>query len=244
MPKPMVSVDADATLRDIRRIAGDQFPFAFAKGLTILAKMGKRAVQQQTRHEFNLKTEFIPRGITIRAARKSDVKTKARADAAVLTRPLISSFMPPHERGGVKRPGAYGGASDKGRMLALPGRDLRKSAYQTKTGRVKKRWRVGTLLKNYNQLGPREAAGLRGSRKRFGPRTPFIVRSSRSGQALVVRRRSLRQRRPLEILYILVPSARIPSHWKFEPTVRLIVRANYVRVIAFTTMQALQTARR
>jgi len=245
MRGPMLRVDNSATLRAMARISERQFPFAFARGLTTLAKMGRLAAQRRTRAEFDLKTEFIPQGITIQAARKSELRTRARTNAYVLTKPRISTFMPAHEFSALKTPGAYSGASDKGRMLAIPGRDLRKQAYQTRSGKVKKRYRISELLKWYNQLNPREAARAQGQRSRFNPRTPFLLRSSSSGQLLVVRRRSAKRgaRYPLEILYVLVPEARIPARWRFHPAVQEVVRANYVRVMRYSMLQALRTAR-
>jgi hypothetical protein len=238
-----IRIDSRATLRQMKAIAGVHFPFAFAKSLTNLAQLGRDAAQENTRKRFQLHSEFIPRGITIEAAKKSDIINKARANAYVLTKPKVSEFMPIHEEGGQKRPGAFSGGHDKGRMLAIPSRWLRKQNYMTKSGRVRKKWRPSELLKHYNQLKPNQAARLRGTRKRFGPRTPFIMRSK--GNSYIVRRLSGGKYAsyPLQFLYYLVPEARIPERWKFHPAVELVVIQNFVQVFATNIRQALLTAR-
>lgn len=238
-----VRMDADKALMQMKAIAGRHFPFAFAKSLTELAQMGRDAAQLNTRKRFKLKSEFIPRGITIEAAKKSDIIAHAKANAYVLTKPKVSEFMPIHEEGGAKRPGAHSGKHDQGRMLAIPSRWLRKQNYQTKSGRVKKKWRPSELLKHYNQLKPNEAARLRGTRKRFGPRTPFIRRWK--GNSFIVRRASGAKYAsyPLQILYYLVPEARIPERWKFHPAVEEVVAANFGRVFNKNIKMALASAK-
>lgn len=240
-----VSMDASKAMLQMKAIAGRHFPFAFAKSLTDLAKLGRDGVRLETRKRFKLHGEFIPRGITIQAAKKSELKTKGRTNAFVLTRPLVSDFMPRHETGGVKTPGAFSGASDKGRMLAIPAPALRKRKYRTKTGKVRKQYRPSELLKYYNQLRPEQAARQRGSRQRFAPRPAFII-EGKGGQAMIVRRRSAAKGRnyPLEVLYFLVPTASISPRWGFEDTVIDVVKGNFGRVFKENIEMALATATR
>lgn len=239
-----LKVDSRATLKAMAEISQRQFPFAFARGLTILAKAGKKAAQDRTRSQFKIKTEFIPQGITIQAARKAELKARGRTNAYVLTKPRISTFMPAHESGALKTPGAFSGGSDKGRMLAVPARGLLRQPYRTKTGKVKKRFRPTELLKRYNQLRPEDAARVRGSRSRFGPRTPFLIRSKEGNRLLLVRRLSTKNRYPLDVLYTFMPAARIPARWRFHPAVQKVVQVQYTRVMKLSMIQALQTAKR
>jgi hypothetical protein len=242
MPTIGAKVEMEDTLRALKQIAGDQWPFAMAKSLTDLAKRGRDGAQVRTRRAFDLKTEFIPRGITIKSAKKSDVKLRGTADAAVLTKPLVSEFMPIHEFSGVKTPGPYTGAHDSGKMLAIPGRDLRGRKYLTGRGKVRKRWAPAELLKQYNAMSPREAARTRGGRERAGARVPFVTQIG-SGTPAIVRRKSKRKRLPLEVLWVFVPESRIPKHWRMEETVQRIVKGTYQMVFKRNVEQALATRR-
>jgi hypothetical protein len=133
----------------------------------------------------------------------------------VHTAPIISGFMPIHETGGIRNPHAGGSGRDRGRALALPGEDLRRRNYRTKTGRVRKRWKPGELLKYYNE-GNRGRAQARSGRG--GRRRAFITKT-KGGVPVVLRRRG-RARYPLERLYVFTPRAAIKPTWKFEPTVK------------------------
>jgi hypothetical protein len=238
-------LDADKALRQMAAIAGRHAPFAFVKSLTNLAQMGRDAARKRTEAEFDLKSGFIPRGITIQPAKLSQMKSTGHADAYVLTKPIISEWMPAHEYGAVKRPGSYGGKGDKGRMLAIPSRWLRKQNYQLRSGKVRAKWRPSKLLEGYNSISPRDAARQRGQRKRFGPRTPFITTLD-GGVRAIVRRASpvgAKQPYPLQVLWILVPEARIPERWRFHPAVEEVVAANFGQVFARNIRHALATAR-
>lgn len=239
-PVLTLSMDADDMLKQLRRIAGDQFPFALAKALTNLAQIGQVTAQLKTRTTFNLHSDFIPRGIRIIPARKSDVKSMGIATSAVYTAPRISTFMPGHELGEVRSPFA-GGARDKGKFIAVPGRDLRSKSYKTGTGKVRKRWRPSTLLANYTRLEGNKGSTHRDRAPGGRKGTPFIVRDKSNGTAMIVRRRGKKQY-PLEVLYILIPRATIKPVWRFEETVQEAVDQVYLPVFDRAISQALITA--
>lgn len=242
MPDPVItlSVDADAALKQMRIIAGDQFPFAIARGLTELAKLGQIAVQVKTRQTFKLHGEFIPKGIRIRPAKKTDVKSTGIGTSAVFTAPKISGFMPGHETGEVRSPFA-GGANDRGKFIAIPGRDLKTKAFKTGSGRVRKRWRPAELLKNYDRVGRGHGAKVqqvsRGGRKG----KPFIIHGRNSGVPMIVRRRGKSQF-PLELLYIFSERATIKPVWDFEERVQETVEGLYIPVLEMSITQAMLTA--
>jgi hypothetical protein len=212
------------TRRGLSDIQLEQFPYALAKTLTEIAKGATEAVRKRTREAFKLHGEFIPRGVSFTSAKKSDIRATGEGTTAVFTKPLISGFMPIHEEGGVRTPNSGGEGSDRGRALSQPGQTLLTKAYRTGTGRVRKRWKVSTLLQGY--IGKRRGVSLTGglTRTTRGGRKgqPFVIRSKGSDVPIVVRRAGVK-RYPLELLYIFSKRARYKPSWRFEQTVADVV---------------------
>jgi len=240
MPNAIKVLSAD-TIRALSSIQRQQFPFAFAKSLTQIAKTVQTGVQMRTRLEFQLHSEFIPRGIRIIPAKKGDVKT-GRAFSAVYTAERISTFMPIHEEGGQREPSRQsgGGGGDKGASFALPGQFLQTKKFRTSTGKVKQRWRPAELLRNYRRHGSgggKLVAVSRGGRKK----TPFIIRGKGSGVPMIVRRKS-KKRTPLEVLYIFSSRATIKPVWDFEETVEKVVQLGFSKKFSRNLALAVETA--
>jgi hypothetical protein len=234
-----VEIRHDETMRQLKAIAGSQWPFALAKGTTQLAKQGQEAARVRTREEFDLHGNFIPGGIGIKPGKKADVKSIGIARAAVLTKPGISGFMPIHERGGERTPHA-GSGKDKGKAIAIPGRDLKSRSYKTGTGKTRKRWKPAELLKDYRKRtsGSKVVRVSRGGRKG----KPFIIRGQHSGVPMIVRRRSKAQY-PLELLYIFSERATYEPTWKFEDVVKETVSGRYQIVIGQAVADALAASK-
>jgi hypothetical protein len=218
-----VSVDAKKTLAQLNRIQKSQWPFALALALTNTAKDGQVAVQLQSRLSFNLRSEFITRGIRIKPAQKSDIVRFGLAISDVHTAERISTFMPVHEPGGTRLPVARGRGQDKGRSIAYPGKDL-PSSYRTGRGAIKERWKPANLLKGYRTgaRGKSQGKQIRVGKKSQG--RAFIIRTGK-GTPLIVRRRG--GGRELERLYVLFPEAKIKPRWKFEDSVIRAVRRDF-----------------
>lgn len=231
--------DKTAAMRSLNDLERDQFPFAYAKSLTEVAALAQLAVQQRTRQHFDLHTEFIPRGIAKQTAKKSDIKNYGIAEAAVYTRDRISSFMPIHEEGGIRKPSARSGGRDKGKALAIPGEHIERYSTKTRTGKTKRRWRPGTLLdtgRPHSKSRTRKTKQVsRGGRKG----KPFIIVGRGSGVPMIVRRVG-KTRYPLEILYIFSGRARIPSGWKFEDTVHRVANEMFESVFRHELSVAVQ----
>jgi len=219
-----VSVDAKKTLAQLDRLKRSQWPFALALALTNVAKDGQVAAQLQTRLAFKLRSDFVPRGIRITPAQKSDIQRFGLAMSDVHTAERISSFMPIHEVGGMRRPVAKGTGRDKGRSLAYPGEDL-PSSYRTGRGAVKERWRPSTLLRGSytGARGKSKGKQIRVGRKSQGK--AFVIRTS-SGTPIVVRRASSSSY-PLQRLYVFFPEAKINRRWGFEDSVVEAVKRDF-----------------
>jgi len=218
----MAEIFVRDTIRDLNRIERVQLPFVLAKTLTQTARGAAQAGRIRTRKAFDLHGEFIPKGIRFRPASKSDLLRFGFIESDVHTAERISTFMPIHERGGIRKPTA-GAGRDKGRAFAIPGEDLRERSFRTRSGRVRKRWRPGTLLQGYSrkraERGPR--SGRTNRRKAF-------VRRGRGGVPLVLRRRGPK-RYPLERLYIFEPQVKIDADWGLEQAVRRYVGFAFTR---------------
>lgn len=222
MPEQMVRIDfnVDEVKRSLKWLAKSQFPFAYARTLTDTARACKQAVGIQARRVFKLHGEFIPRSIRIQAARKSDVVRMGFAEAAVFTGHKLDGWIGLQEWGGTKTPFASR-ARDKGRSLALPTRDLSKMSYKTKTGRIKKRLKPSTLLKNFR--GSSSYGKIRVREKGTATKKAFIVRA-RDGTPMIVRRKT-RSQYPLQILYTFEKKGKVKPKWGFVKTCERVANA-------------------
>lgn len=139
-----VQVDQKDFQKDLSRLQRDQFPFAFAKTLTQAAKLGQTAIRAQTKKVFRLHTEFIPNGIRIEPALKSEVRAGG-GEAAVYTADDIS-FMNIHEEGGTKKP--------RGAALAIPSFPAQRTTpdLKTRTGKVRQKYLPRKLLEKKGSL--------------------------------------------------------------------------------------------
>jgi hypothetical protein len=231
--------DKAAAMRGLSEVERKHFPFAYAKSLTEVAKKAQEAVQQRTRQAFELHSEFIPRGIAIQSAKKSDFKKYGYAESAVFTKNRISSFMPIHEEGGVRNPSAHGEGRDKGVALAVPGMGLNKYNRKTRTGRTKKRWKPGTLLdagRPHSKSRTRRTRQIgRGGRKG----KPFIITGRNSGVPMIVRRVG-KKRYPLEVLYIFSRKAKIKGGWQFEDTVSKVANREFETIFRRNLAEAVR----
>jgi len=234
--------DARRSLSSLER---DQFPFALAKTLTDIAGKAVEGVKSKTRQQFNLHSEFIPRGISRSYARKSDVKNKGVGTTVVFTKPIISGWMPVHEGGGVRtaNSGGGGGGTDKGKYLAIPAADLLQRAYKTGTGKTRKRWKPGTLMANYRKARNVSMSGgltrsTRGGRKG----APFVIRAKNSGTPMIVRRKGV-QRYPLELLYIFSRRSKFKPVWGFEKKVNQLVDTEFNALLRVNLDKAVRSAR-
>jgi hypothetical protein len=247
MPKAQGPIDvatvvktAKKTLEQLDKFALQQWPFALALALTRTAQMAQDAVQQKTRMQFGLHTQFIPRGVRTQAASKSDIRTFGLAEANVHTASRIASFMPVHELGGSRTPVAGGKGNDKGKSIALPAYDLESKRFRTSTGKIAKRWKPSELLKNYNSRAGAGVGGQKVVRVSRGGRKgkPFIIRGRGSGVPMIVRRRG-KSAYPLELLYIFSRRATYKPVWDFAEEVDRAVDAHFVDNLTRAVGQAL-----
>ncbi len=251
MPKSQGPIDvatvvrtAKRTLAELDKFALQQWPFALALALTRTAQMAQDAVQQRTRMQFGLHTQFIPRGVRTQAASKSDIRTFGLAEANVHTASRIASFMPVHELGGSRSPVAGGTGNDKGKSIALPAQDLENRKFRTSTGKISKRWKPSELLKDYNSRASSGSKGQKVVRVSRGGRKgkPFIIRGRGSGVPMIVRRRG-KAAYPLELLYIFSQRATYKPTWEFAEEVGRAVDAHFVDNLTRAVVQAIGGAK-
>lgn len=226
-----VQVDARSAIQAVDSLHRNQVPFAIARSLTETAKKAQIAVQLITRNKFDLHSEFIPRGIRVKSARKAEAKL-GFANAAVYTAPRISTFMPIHEMSGSRKA--------RNRAIAVPGRALKQKQYRTNTGRVKKKWRPSVLLQDWSGAGRGSA---RTGRSGGGGRQRAFIIPDRGNSPAMIARRTGRGSRPLEVLYILIPVAEYKAVWDFENTVRTVAEKVFKTEFSIAMKQAIATAR-
>lgn len=231
------------TYKALSDVEKQQFPYALAKTITEVAQIAVKMVQQRTRQEFDLKTEFIPKGIARTSAKKSDIRTKGEGTSVIFTKPLISGFMPIHERGGVRRPVAKG-SGDRGKALSIPARDVLKRSYRTGRGAVRKQWKPSSLLEGYKQqrlpASVYSQVILGKVRKTKG--RAFVTRLRSSGVAVIARRLT-NYPMPIELLYVFSRRARYKGTWGFEKTVQVAVDLRFETRLKANLAIAVRTAR-
>ena len=202
-----IKVFSEKTLRSLTKLEQSQHPFVFAKALTLVAEGSAEKVRKRMRLAYDLKTEFIPKGVRRTMAKKSDIKSKGKASSVVFTMDKIG-FMGTHEDGSTRTPHS-GGRDDKGRSIAIPGKEFLNKFY-TKSGRTKKTFKPQTLLTNFSRTKGTKRGAYSGTRRRLA----FVVRSKKKGTPMIVRRRT-QKRLPLEVLYVFSKKA------KFKPTLNM-----------------------
>ena len=222
------TAEVEAQLKALER---DHFPFALSKTLTQVSNLAVEAVRAETRQKFDLKTEFIPRGISRTVAKKSDVKNKGIGTTVVFTKPIISGWMPIHETGGARTPHGSG-SRDKGVAFTLPGRDIGKYSTKTATGATRKRWKAKELLKTYSgrRLPASVYAQVIQGRVLKRKSDAFIIKGRASGVPMIVRRLTS-ERMPLEILYVFTRRATYKGVWDFAKTVEDTVENNFEKLL-------------
>ena len=218
----MITVNTEEVERDIKWFMRKEYPWALKKTLDAMAKEGQKAVQIQTRKEFSLHTDFVPKGVWAQVAKKKDIIAKGEGQSAVFTAPRISGFMPIHETGGTRTP-------QQSRNIAIPAQDLKQLNFRTSTGKVKKQYKPKTLLEAFNR-----GTSSSGSRTKDA----FLIRG-KGGTPLIVRRKT-KARYPLKVLYNLSRSASYKERWDFEDTVRQVVRRDFAKVFAREMENALR----
>lgn len=238
MPEQYIQINVDKTIKALSNLERKQWPFALAKTLTNVAQLAKERVHVRTQRVFKLRNKkFILKGITIRPAKKTDVRM-GKGEAEVYTKPSISRFMTHHEKGALRRP-------IRSKVIASPAKDLKGKQFRTAKGRVKKTWSPKTLMKqagSYAWMYKYErSVGLPQTQRHNKRLKPFII-STKTGAKAIVRRKT-RKSRKLEYLWILKRVVRIDPDWKFEKTVRHVVDRVFEGILKRNLAKAVRTAK-
>ena len=226
-----IIVDSKDFMRDAKYIGGTAYPKAVALTFKHIARKAKEDVQDETRRNFHLHSDYIPKGIRSTPEKKSQVLAAAKSveryhdiTAAVYLRPGSGKrsldFMVDHETGGTKT--ARGGGN-----IAIPAKDLANYSSKTSRGAIRKNWKPAQLLAYYNREGG-NTKGNKLRKKGRGSIKKAYLKKSKSGDIQIVRRKN-KKSRSLEFLYTFKKSADIKATWDFEKTVRKSVENNYVR---------------
>jgi hypothetical protein len=238
MPEKKMQIKIDLTdfSASAKRLNNTLWPRTVVNALADIADEGAQAVRARTKRVFDLHSDYIPRGVKS-IPKNAQQKTAAATalekygdfQAAVYLRGSTSprqslEFMTDHEQGTIRTP--------HGELIAVPMKGLKKYAYRTSSGAIRKRWKPATLLQRYSSTpaqfdfaGGRTttAKNYKGPRKRRQPGNAFIIRL-KSGSPAIVRRTDTggHKKRNLEFLYVLKPKEKIKEQWRFVETVRAV----------------------
>lgn len=197
--------------------AEKQIPFATAQTLTVLAARGKKKVEKGMDKEFNLRNTFSKRGIqTNRAEKKawpncfSEVGVHEKRD-----------YLIDHILGGTRK-----GNASHGR--AVIGADFAGSARGV-SGKVKKGKRPSALVARSKKRRKRRGRKAFVAKHRV-PSLPFIIKSKRGANDLVVQRMGAGRRDELQLLYAFNQQVKIKESFDFDGYVQRVVKEDAAEV--------------
>jgi len=191
-----------------------QFRFAIAKALTTTAKQVQAEVQKNMRTRFQIRRDWVIKGIRIEAAKKADLL------AVVYSR---DDFMGRQEYGTDKRP-------KRDKYLAIPLKAVRKSKSD-----------IIRAVDLPNNLGKAQATMFRGGKSKDikgAGGTVFFMKIS--GKLYLCRRR---KNKDVEKMYLLVPRAKIPKRLNLEQDAQAITARNFGQNLKDALEYAMRTAR-
>lgn len=250
-------IDIDGTIKDIQRLYGKEWPRTLAGYIGDMAANAEHAAELQTRRKFDLHSEYVPRGIRSTPGTPAQLQKVAKSlekyydgFGAVYLRgspdPKRSlSFMVHHEVGFKRKPHSVWRSANDQRLIATPGEGLKNKSYRTQSGRIKERYKPGTLLKRFESSGSRYEQGTTLTNKYPGRRGPgkarvpgkvFLIRGNNSGYPIAVRRITRgggeEGKGKLETLYAMHPDIEVKGGlWEFEDTVIRVSQRAHRRLI-------------
>lgn len=238
--KKFIVMHSKEATRALTNLQKEQHPFAFAKSLTQVAEGAVLAVRSKMHREFDMKTEFIPKGVRRTPAKKSDIKNKGEGQAVVFTMKGID-FFTLHEEGGYREIAISGGGADKGKAFAMPGSRDMGDSMETSTGKIRANYKPKRLLQNYEGINNTKRRGT-GKSGRGRPKEAFIIKHKTSKTPMIVQRRS-KNRIPLKILYVFTRRAKYKPTLQMEKTVTGYVVRAFPTIYKRNMRRAIATAK-
>jgi hypothetical protein len=240
-----VAINLKEFRKELDDIQNQQFPFAIAKTLTIVAQEAQRTLIGDLPRHFDLHSSWTAKGIRIDPAKKSDMKTKGQIESAV--KDIDASMVKQETLGGRVR--TSHGKPVRG-LNVIPETQAR-SKLLASSGRIKPSMLPGRLLKgNTNEFAVWNKVAKAGDKNPFAPRgrkwgrhrkpKPFIMKS-KHGNALLVAVRQGDERKPLTYLFVMSPRVQMHKRWDFKKTVEEYVRGRITKVFAEQMIAAMAT---
>ena len=226
-----VRVNFQKTQKELNAVKDKRYPKAVARATSVLTTKAAELIRQRTRNAFDLKSDWIPRGIRSfpygnqqinRAAQ--EYRMRGNIVGSVRT-PKQQDFMRGHEHGATRTRHHRGGKKqfefDTTGLLAVPGSFLKNKGKGWKGSRgygVNKKWRPGTLISKMSKT-PRIKTNSRALK-------PFFMKNKK-GNPMIVRRNGIGKKGQIEVLYNYIPQAKIAPNWEFKETADKYVRRAY-----------------
>lgn len=212
----------DQALRGVEK----QIRFASAVALTHTAKDAQAEVRKQFPQRFTQRTGWVPKGIQISAANKSNLKSSVR---------VMDHFMALQESGGIKKP-------QLGKVLGVPvgARPTPKSI--TRPSRF-----PGALLKKKGYfiapITKRSLTARSGGTKNTARRLYNKSITTQDLGRMALWRRRGKKRLPIDLIYIFKESVTIKPRFRFKETVRDVALERFPKRFLDALQKALETAR-
>lgn len=232
----LIQIDMSDFIRSAKRLQGVLWPTAIVDGVSNAAIDCKRAVQAHIMNTFDLKSQYLLKGVRCYPETSNQknisqrvLKSKGHFEAAIYLRGSFDpkkslQFLAEHEFGVVRE-------AKLKKNISVPQKMLKKYAYKTTSGKIRKRWKPGGDLLEKYRTGQTSRATTKQKGKRKYSRLPspaFII--SVGNKPYIVRRIARggkNNRGKLEFLYALFPSIRIKKRMQFvrvvETTAKVVV---------------------
>lgn len=214
MIKISVASDIEAAIKKLTTLQqAQQLRFSVAKALTTTASQVQTEVRKNMPHRFTLRRQWVVQGIRMDKATKDDLT------ATVYSK---DPFMGRQETGGIKTP-------KYDQNLAIPLRAVKRS----KAGLIAD----ADLPKNLGQASFTVTRGKKQVQRKGAGGNVFKLISN--GRTYLCRRKNGQ----VELLYLLVPRAKINKALGLADDAERIVRANFRQNLADALDYAMNTAR-
>ena len=205
----MITVEAktDQVLKELKRFAGDQLPFAASYAVNKISWDARDQALDKIDNHLTLRTSWMKKKGALPV-----IKSHKRQWPDIFAVLGVKDAIAAKAVTGGKRPNASG-------KMAVP---LSSGADQSTRQR---------LNPSRETLGPSRFPNRLTKRRRQGKSKAFftkIKRGSLAGQTVLARRTS-KNRTPLEILYVFKSNVEIKRQWPLDDHVEQFVRINYAQ---------------
>jgi len=219
-----LKAEVEAVEKKLSRLENRQLPFVTAVTLTRLAEESRDANKDEMSRVFNLRSDWMQKGVKINSANKKDFKT-GKIHSRVFDK---DSYMTIHTEGGTRRP-------EKHKNISIPSEEYEKTGIRTSRGPIKSGKKPKALIQRIKATKLKRRKKKRGG---YARNKPFAAKT-KYGQLFIAVRQTNKPF-PLNYLYFFHKGVTIRKVWPFSKTVRDIVTGRFPAIFKSEMKKALR----